>query len=278
VRTIHESHLGRGRSRIVMRTCLHAGLDLLEIRLRIHWQERRRRLKLALPTRLAGCAFTGEIPGGVAGRPADGEEHVHGRWCLVAGGLEGRPAALGVAHTGCHGFDLLAGELRLSVLRSAACCHERGQPLEEFPEPDFMDLGGHEVRLLLLAGDPEEVRERLPGLADRLSAPPRLYAHLPRGRFHPPGDPLPRPLEAGEVAGLLALPAPGVRLLACKRSADGRALVLRLQEAAGRRRRAEVRLAGAGPAIPLDLGPLEIRTLRVEKDGGWRRAGMVDED
>src|SRR4030067_2021724 len=102
-----------------------------------------------------------------------------------------------------------------------------------------------------------------------------------------------------------------IRLLACKRSWDGEALIVRLQEAVGRKTKArldvtacaaktekeeqeerghvpegyvpQVRVPTLTPGrtlmpmlIPLVFGPLEIKTLRVERDGTWRPVRMIN--
>lgn len=284
VRTIVESHEAYRRSRIVRRTILYPGWNAVEIRLRIVWNEERRRLKLAFPTALRADSLVCEIPGGAIARPADGEEHVHGRWCFLEDRALG--AAFGIAHNGLHGLDFKDGELRLSVLRSAAYCHERGFRIGARPARKFSDLGVHEVRLLLAAGEPGEVLRRLPGWADYLAAPPAAFAHLPfgssagegKGDGKPadkPGSGCLRGADGGPVVvdGLLTLLPPNVRLLACKRSRDGRALIVRVQEAAGRRTKATLTVApprGAKrPAFPIPLGlrPFEMATLRIERSG-----------
>lgn len=275
VRTITESVLAWGQSRIVVHTIAYAGWPVLEYRLWVHWNEERKRLKLAVPTALVSASLEGEVPGGVVTRPADGQEHVHGRWFLLRGELDGRPAAVGVVNSGQHGLDFWGGQVGLSVLRSAAYCHEQGFRLGDAPARKYMDQGVHEIRLLVTAGEPDEVRARLPGLADWLDAPPAAYAHLPPARLA---------AGRGECGGdrrtdrdLLSLAPPGVRLLACKRSADGTALVVRLHEATGRPTQATLRLWPSGPETTLSLRSFEIKTLRAQRVGGWREVDPIDE-
>jgi len=316
VRTITQTVLSYKKSRVVMDVHSYAGWPVLEFRLRVAWNEERRRLKLRVPTAFDAASIVCEIPGAAVARPADGDEHVHGRWLLIEGGLRGGKAALGIVNSGQPGFDFRAGEVRLSVLRSAAYCHEQGFDLDDIglneegtrtkgPGPQvgarswkFMDIGVHEFRLLVTAGDLDEVRSLLPGLADYLSAPPVAYAHLPFG-------------ASPASLALLSLAPPNVRLLACKPSWDGKALVVRLQEAAGRRTRARLRIAlprpekrddrknlmlatnipGARPgakdkhardgrtavAFSIDFRPFEIKTVRVDKNGRSGEVPMIEE-
>ncbi len=285
VRTVTRSILSYRKSRVVVDLASYPSWPVLEFRFRVTWNEERRRLKLSVPTALSSPSLLAEVPGGAIRRPEDGEEHVHGRWLVVEGRSAGRPAAIGVASSGQNGLDFKDGEIRLSVLRSSAYCHERGFDLDmtaskmgtrtKGPCPPlwkFADIGVHEFRLLVAAGAPAPVKALMPGLADHLAAPPSTCAHLP--------------YDADLVASsetLLALKPAAIRLLACKRSWNGSALIVRLQEAVGKRTKAELKVAAPaaherGVLIPLAFAPLEIKTLRIERDGAWRTVRMIEED
>ncbi|RPJ02216.1 MAG: alpha-mannosidase [Candidatus Aminicenantes bacterium] len=297
VRTITRSILAYRTSRIVLDAIVYPSWPVIELKFRVTWNEERRRLKLAVPTSLASPALLAEVPGGAILRPDDGEEHVHGRWLVV----EGRPGrsglrrsertapaggdvmALGIASSGQHGFDFLDGEIRLSVLRSSAYCHEQGFDLDKGTRTRstcphswrFADIGVHEFRLLVTAGAPASVKAMMPGLADHLAAPPAAYAHLP--------------YDADQVISaerLLDVRPASIRLLACKRSWDGEALIVRIQEAIGKKTKATLKIArpadkrGHVPQVhvPIAFAPFEIKTLRIDKDGTWRAVRMIEEE
>jgi alpha-mannosidase len=116
----------------------------------------------------------------------------------------------------------------------------------------------------------------MPGLADHLSAPPAAYAHLPYDG-----------VEVPAAESLLTLKPASVRLLACKRSWDGAALVVRLQEAVGKRVKAKLAIArprekadqeSPPVQVSLSFAPFEIKTVRVEPDGSWREVALIEED
>jgi alpha-mannosidase len=259
IRTITESCHRFGNSRIVLHTVAYSGWPVLEFRLRIHWQEERKRLKLVFPTGFQAPNVLCEVPGGAICRPADGQEHSHRRWLLVEGPVHGRPTALAVVHDGFHGYDFQDGEIRLSVLRSAAYCHEQGFKIDDRPARKFMDQGVHEVRLLVTAGDPQSVQETVAGLADWLSAPPVVYSHLPIG--HRAGETtLPAP-------SLLEVSPPSIRLLACQQSPDGAAIIVRLQETAGKSVPANLQFEGMTAPTTLTFKPYELKTMRLERNG-----------
>jgi len=272
------------RSRVIFHVLSYSSWPAIEFRLRIHWAESRKRLKLSVPTVFRRGTLICEIPGGAIERPADGNEHVFGRWALVEGEIGGRRRALAVVTAGPHGLDYSAGALRLSVLRSAAYCHERGFHLQAFPWRKFMDQGEHEVRFLLLAGEPRSVRRPLAALADWLAAPPFALAHLPFGGIEErngrkgltPGLKDQACAEKTEGA-LFSCRPPNIRVTACKRSRDRRSLIIRLHETAGEKTNAVLRFDFHRVQIRLDFRPFEIKTLRLERSGDWREVGMISE-
>jgi alpha-mannosidase len=266
IRTITQSDFIYHHSRIVLYTISYASWPVVEYRLRITWNESRKRLKLSIPTVFKNDAIFCEVPGGSIHRAADGEEHVHGRWCMLEGDINGRRTGFAVINSGQHGFDFKDGEIRLSVLRSAAFCHDRGFKITEPPARKYMDQGIHEIRLLVTAGDADEVRSSLAGLADWLSAPPIVYAHLPIGE------------KVGQCDEFMTLRPRNIRLLATKRSEDGKALVLRLQEAIGVHTKAKASTVRTKSEFALSFKPFEIKTIRLEKSGRWREVALIEED
>ncbi len=278
VRTIYESHFAYNHSQIVMRTLSYPDWPVLEFRLRVHWNEKRKRLKLAIPTIFKSGGLLCEIPGGIITRPADGQEHVHGRWFMLRGQVDKKRSALGIAHIGLHGLDFKDGEVRLSVLRSAAYCHEKGFKLGKFPVPKFMDQGVHEIRLLAIAGNAKWVQKQLSCLADWLSAPPLVYAHLPVGGFKTIDEKFQVHKDVADMSNLLRLSPENVRLLACKRSRDGKALIIRIQECGGIPSKVSLRLDCPKIEAEFILKPLEIKSLRIEKNEHYQEVDLIREN
>jgi alpha-mannosidase len=276
IRSVTQSVLAFNHSKIVMDICDYPSWPVLEFRLRIYWNEERKRLKLSIPTVFKKSQLLCEVPGGAIFRAVDGQEHVHGRWFFLEGKIKGKASAFAVVNNGQHGLDFKDGEVRLSVLRSAAYCHEQGFKIGKFPARKFADQGIHEVRLLATAGDPEKVRKRLPGLADWLSAPPIAYAHLPLGTYQTSPSPVRKKRASGSLR-VFSLEPEGVRMTACKQGWDEKALVIRLQEMAGVASEACLKLHSPPVRIPLSFKPYEIKTIRIEKTGTWREVDLIEE-
>jgi alpha-mannosidase len=179
--------------------------------------------------------------------------------------LNGRRTGFAIVNSGQHGFDYKDGEIRLSVLRSAAYCHDQGFKISGPVARKYMDQGIHEVRLLVVAGDADEVLKSLSGLADWLSAPPAVYPHLPIG------------MKMNQSDENLQLAPANIRLLAQKQSEDGKALIIRLQETVGCASKAKLWLRPMKANVSLAFKPFEIKTIRLEKSGACREVGLISE-
>jgi alpha-mannosidase len=266
IRNVTEAAFECGRSRIVCRTLAYTGFRFLEFRFRVQWNEDRKRLKLAIPTAFRSSDAFCEVPGGAIVRPRNGQEQVQCRWLVLRGTLGEKPTALGIVNSGQYGFDLKDGEVRLSILRSALYCHERSFDLGALRHRKHMDQGVHDFRVILIAGDTTDVLNAVAGLADWLSAPPYALAH------YPIGDETPGQRE------IMRLDPGNIRLIACKRSWDANALIMRFQEAVGEETQGIVRLVHPAVLARLTFTPYEIKTIRFERDGSWNEVTMIEED
>ncbi len=288
VRTVLESVLAFQGSRIVFHTIIYRAWPAIEFRLRVRWNEERKMLKLALPTVFRPGVVLCEIPGGAISRPADGQEHVFGRWVVVEGETRGRKAALAVAACGPHGLDFRNGEMRISVLRSAAYCHERGFKLGLFPSRKYMDQGVQEFRFLVVAGESERIRSGVSSFADWLCGGPFALAHLPFGASIPSGNRgkdgkrnfsesggCSFDVKGGPLVSLLELGPSNIRLAALKCAPGGRAIIVRLHETSGRRTRAHLSFHIPPVSVDLTFRPFEIKTLGVDKSGSWREVDLI---
>ena len=110
IRTVTQSLFSYNHSKIAMRTIAYTSWPVVEFRLRIAWNEARKRLKLSIPTVFRSEGVFCEVPGGALFRPADGEEHVQGRWCFLEGDLNGRRTGFALINSGQHGFDFKDGD------------------------------------------------------------------------------------------------------------------------------------------------------------------------
>ena len=106
IRSITEASFEYNKSSFVYRVISYTRFPAIEYRIRIHWNEPRKHVKLSVPTIYRSPGIFCEVPGGAVVRPADGQQHVHGRWFIAENGV----SAIGVVNSGQHGLDFFEGE------------------------------------------------------------------------------------------------------------------------------------------------------------------------
>lgn len=253
VRTVVEALLSCGRSAVVLRYKLPARGTEIEVEAAVAWAETDRMLKLSLPTPFAGGRSLRRTAYGVDEVAREEEELAGHRWLALVEPGGGHAVTLVTDST--YGFDVAAGELRVSLLRAPAYA---GHPVDDATpivrqdryEPRE-DQGLHTFRFWLNAG---ACRNRLDAI-DREAAV-RTGGLMALCAF-PPGDG--RPARPGVV-----LEDAVVQLGALKLAEDDDRLVIRLFEPTGMRRSTRVRVPALDLSFDVSLGPHEIKTLVVD--------------
>ncbi|NQT80188.1 MAG: alpha-mannosidase [Candidatus Aminicenantes bacterium] len=130
VRTVVEVLFNYNHSFACLRYKIPKKGSEFEVEIRVLWAEKDFMLKLAIPTSFRDGSCKGQVAYGVEDFSREKEELVAQKWVGVIS--SDKQYALTVINNGTHGFDITNGELRLSLLRSAAySAHpvEEGKPL-----------------------------------------------------------------------------------------------------------------------------------------------------
>jgi alpha-mannosidase len=262
VRTVVEAVLGFGRSVIFSRYKLPKIGSEVEIELRVHWNETDKMLKLAVPTLLANGRYIGQVAFGVGELPADGNEAVAQKW--VAAVSEDKDAVLTCINDGTYGSDFLGGELRLSLLRSAAYSADpvpSGPMVAQDRNIPRIDQGERLFRFWINGGRRAGRLASIDREALARNEKPFVLAFFPAGQGKPP-----KPfLELSDAA---------VQVAALKKAEDSNDLVIRLFEPTGRKRRTTLSLPWAAVTRTITLSPFEILTIKF--NARTRRFLVVD--
>jgi len=249
VRTVIESILAYGSSRVILRLKLPKAGTEVEVEVRVLWNEKDRLLKLRLPTTLRDGAYWGQVAYGRDRLPGNGDEAVAQKWTAVVSAR--RRLALTCVNEATYGSDFADGEMRLSLLRSPAHAADPapGSPL--LHQDRFIpriDQGERVFRFWLEAGPADRLMREIDRKAlVRNEAPYALS-------WFPPG-----PGRRSRTFAILDDEA--VLITALKPSEKGGRLVIRLFEPTGTKRTTTLRLPFAGARRRLVLKPFEIKTL-----------------
>jgi alpha-mannosidase len=224
--------------------------EAVDVSARLLWNERHRRLKLVMPVGLTEAEF--EVPGARV-RRKNFDEVPGGRWVRTSG----KTQTFGFASDALYCFDSCNGALRATVARASG--YAMGGALASWRPP--VDCGELKFRFLINPGNDE-----LPFLAQTLEQPPiAVVAPAKSGT-------LPR------TGSLAELSPASLQMLALKKAEDGKGLVLRVQETAGRSAAAQLRWLGNA----ISLGSVAANTIaswRLQRGPkGWKatRTSIVE--
>jgi len=250
VRTVVEAVLGWGRSVIFQRYKIPGQGTELEIELRVQWNEKDKMLKLAVPTLLKAARYIGQTAYGIADLPADGDEAVAQKWVAVVSAAP--DAALTCINDGSYGSDFLNGELRLSLIRSAAYSADpvpSGPMVAQDRHIPRIDQGERLFRFWVNGGRGARRLKSIDREALVKNEKPFILAYFPAGRGKRPSP-------------FVVLSDDIVQVSALKKAEDGKDLIIRLFEPTGERRTVLLSLPWAPARRQITLSPFEIRTFR----------------
>ena len=217
-----------GENKLQREFTLIPGSKQLRVQAKVEMRDTLRTFKLAFP--ITGDSVVAQIPYGSVTRSGETGEEPCGSW--IAGGY------LGVANNGQYGYDYKQGEMRLTVLRTAAYL-DHSTVRDAYST--YMDLGRTDFSYTLFPFDTAGGAEQV---AAELNCPPILL----KGTFH--NGKLPEYFGGVTVEG--------AAVSAVKQGEDG-GIVVRLFETDGAER--EVQLTLFGKRLQTKLRPHQLKTL-----------------
>jgi alpha-mannosidase len=265
VSTVIEALFGYRDSRLCLRYKLPKQGAEIELEVRVHWVEKDRMLKLSIPTPFANGRLLGQVAYGTAALPINGDEAVAQKWCVVVGS-EG---ALSAINDRTYGLDFSDGELRLSLLRSAAYAAHPILDRPVMPVDRYsprQDQGERTFRFWLQGGETTERLNRVDREALAHNEAPISLSFFPEG-------------QGSLLTSFMTLSDPVIQTSAIKKAESGEALVLRLFNPASQRRACLVSFPTQQFDLAVVLGGFEVQTLLVNlKTGVFRQTNLLEEN
>ncbi len=247
-----------GSSRMVQDFTVYAGLDRIDVKVKLDWREQFKILKLRFPVNLDFIRATYDIPFGNIERETNGEEQPGQSWVDISGIARGvgEPYGLSILNDGKYGFDVDRHEVGLTVLRSPIYAHH--DPC--VPRPDrlysFIDQGIQQFTYALFAHEGGWEQSGTIKHAAELNQKPVVLAESSHAGDLPQKD------------SFLSVDSENVVVEVLKNAEDGDDLILRCRETAKRATRVGIHLTKWDRKIEADFAPCEIKTFRVPEAGG----------
>ena len=231
---------------------LHREIDTIDCTFRINWQQRYTMLKLAYETNIEPGAATYDTAYGVQVRNTEGFEEPGQKWFDLTGTLDGVPYGFAVLNDSKYGFDVCGGTMRVTMLRSPAYAHHDRARYDSSLPHAIMDQGWQTVKIRLVPHTGPWEEARIPKRAWELNEP--AFTHVEsahKGR-------------RGLTASMIGTEADNVMLTVIKRSEDGKALIVRGYEVAGRPAETILHFPFREKTFKISFAPHEIKTLRFD--------------
>ena len=252
IRTALWVRLEAGASRLDLTFKLTSDHPAIDVAARLFLNERSARVKLVIPF---GERAEYQVPGGTVVRGPAGEVP-GGRWVRVFRGNDS--AALGFASDALYNFDAKDGAFRVTLARASRYADDVRTSPDVEPWRPAVDVGELRFNFLLTTDI-----ERLPLLARQLEQPP-IAILVP-----------PHPGKLARSGSLAAVSPHSVDVLALKNSEDGKSLILRVHETAGRSTTPKLVLFKKTVKLP-KVGANQIATYRLTPTRGGYTATLTD--
>jgi alpha-mannosidase len=244
-------------SEVVLDIAQFAGLDLVELRFVIDWQEKEQILKLEIPTSLAHPRVFAKVPGAVIERRTNGEEEPYQDWAALEGTIASEQYTLAIINNSTYSYDCMDGTFRTILIRSAPFARHNPNKVPNNDNNAWQDQGRQERTFWLIAG-----KGTCAGLAlDRRAEEVQTPAQHVFDSAHPGSLPW-------QQSFLEVMPG-NIQVLALKR-AEGKedCTAIRLQERSGVSTEASLKSAPLSLDTKLTLRPWELKTLLVKPKTG----------
>ncbi len=253
IRTTVEALFKYRSSSLCLRYKIPKQDDPIEIEVRVYWNEKDRMLKLSIPTPFEDGGCLGQVAYGVEDFKGRGVELVAQKWVGVYSADNQK--ALTVINDATHGFDFAKGELRLSLLRSAAyAAHPVGNNIHIVPQDRWeprIDQGERVFRFWVQGGEASERFAVIDREALVKNETPMALACSPPGTGEK--------LDPG-----FYLDDETVLATSIKKAEDKDWLILRLFEPTGEPRSTRVAIPGRSLSFEVSLKGFEIKTMALD--------------
>ena len=234
-----------GNSTIMQYYTLHAGENLLRVRVKLNWNEKHKMLKITFLVCCKAPTSIYEIPFASIERPCNGEEESAQMWAMVGDSESG----LALLNDSKYSYSAKDNEISLTAIRSPIYC-DHG--LTRTEESNYTDQGIHEFSYALMPATTRNKSEIFKAALAFNTRPTVVLENHHNGVL---------PLQ---YSGL-EVQADNVLVSAFKKSEDKQGYVVRAYECEGKGVTTKIDCKQLG-SYDVSFAPYEIKTLFI-KDG-----------
>lgn len=256
VRTVLRAESEYGKSTLIQDFIMYNGLDYIDVRVRVNWQEQFKMLKLKFPVGSGHSDIgTYEIPYGHIERAANGEEVPGQSWFDCSGcAQDGKTYGVSILNDGKYSFDMNNGEMGMTVLRSPIYAHDSHLIPDSDGDFTFMDQGSQRFRYRILPHTGSWKQAQTVQRAAELNQPPVTVIETCHQGSLPQQD------------SFISVNKDNVLVTVMKKAEDNNDLVIRCYETHKQQTDVTVDLKLWDRTVHATLSPCEIKTLCLPAD------------
>lgn len=259
--TVVEAAFTLEKSVVVRHYVIDKKFDTLEIRDRVFYQHKDNMLKLEVPLNFKVKTTKSETLYSAQERTStkDFTEQPNQRWVAV----QGNSNFMSVANTGSFAHNLTKNTLYLNVMRSPAYASFGMGENNRFTDKRFrprQDQGEHLMSYLIRFGDGHFNEMQASHDAGVLNASPWYQIYYPRSKKK-------KQSQLMTAGAPISVSAKNVEIVAVKKAEESESLIIRVLEHAGKKTNCNVKLAGYAKQGVVALGPYQLKTVEVSRNG-----------
>jgi alpha-mannosidase len=255
VRTVVEALFEYNHSSICLRYMIPKKSSEFGVEVRVLWAEKDRMLKLSVPTSFKKGDCRGQVAYGFEEFTREEEELVAQKWVGVVS--SDKNYALTVINNGTYGFDFSNGELRHSLLRSAAYAAHPVDGKRPIVPPDRfeprIDQGERVFRFWIKGGETQERLSQVDREALIKNESPMALSWFP-------------PEKREKTLPSVSVSGDAVQVTSVKMAEENKWLLIRLFEPTGEERKTGVSVPCLHLSFEVKLQGFEIKTMAVDLD------------
>jgi len=224
----------------------------IQVESRVFWNEKKKLLKLSVPTLFKNAGFIGQVAYGVEELPIDGTETVTQKWNSVCSGEGNRSVTC--INDCVYGSSFSNGELQITLLRSPAYTSmdiKDGYQAKEDRFLPHMDQGERIFHFWLNVGNADERQDMIDREALVKNEKPYVLSFFPSG-------------SGRCLLPLILLEDGTIQMTAFKKAEQSDDYIIRLFEPTGKDRTTNVIIPLFSISQTISMKKFEIKTLRLD--------------
>ena len=240
---------------------LYSHSDRLYVSAKADWHEKKKQLRISCGLNLTDTKHICEIPFGIIGKDASGEEQPGQEWTALSGKCEGRSVTAVLLNDSKYSFSATENVLSMTVLRSPVYADHGNGTLSS--EAEYMDQGISEFSYGFVSFENCEFSDITKAAREMNNSPTYVFEASHQGSL------------PAEYCGF-NIDQKNIMISAIKQAEDANGYIVRCYETEGKSAVVTISMPFAETEIHVLFKPFELKTLYIYHDGNWKEVLLTE--